>query len=138
MLSIVYSSKASEAFDEGQLVDVLLRSRRNNKRLGLSGMLLYRDGHFLQVIEGPEVELRERMAVIATDPRHSALRVLLEEQIPERMFPAWTMGHVASGDDEASAPGLRVAFEDLAENGAPRFSLTSLRELIRWYQVRAA
>jgi hypothetical protein len=100
-------------------------------------MLLYRDGHFLQVIEGPADELRERMAIIASDPRHSAVRVLLEEEIPERMFPAWTMGNVASGDDEAAAPGLRVAFEDLASDGELRFSLSSLRELIRWYQVRA-
>jgi hypothetical protein len=138
VLSIVYSSRASEFFNEAHLVDLLIRSRRNNKRLGLSGMLLYRDGMFLQVIEGPEEALRDRMAIIATDPRHSAVRVLLEEEIPERMFPAWTMGHVESGDDEASAPGLRVAFEDLAADDGLRFSLSSLRELIRWYQVRAA
>ncbi|RWZ68009.1 BLUF domain-containing protein [Labedella populi] len=137
MLSIVYSSRASDSFDEAYLVDLLLRSRRNNKRLGLSGMLLHHGGHFLQAIEGPEDALRERMAIIASDPRHSSLRMLLEEEIPERTFPAWTMGHVEA-DDEPAAPGLRNVFEALAAGGDVSDSLPSLRELIRWYQVRAA
>lgn len=139
MLSIVYSSTASASFDEGQLVDVLLRSRRNNKRLGLSGMLLYRDGMFLQVIEGPDDALRERMAIIATDPRHSEIRVLLEEDIAERMFPAWTMGHVETdASDDDRVPGLRAAFADLAAGRDLSDTLPALRGLIQWFQTNAA
>jgi hypothetical protein len=137
VLSIVYTSTASESFNEAHLVDVLIRSRRNNKRLALSGMLLYRDGMFLQVIEGPDDALRDRMAIIASDPRHSTVRVLLEEEISERMFPAWTMGHVEMADEEDRIPGVRSAFDALGEGRDVTDSLPALRELIRSYQVRA-
>jgi hypothetical protein len=135
MMSIVYSSRASAGFDPSHLVDVLLHSRRNNRRLGLSGMLLYRAGIFLQVIEGPEAVLRERMAIIASDPRHDGVDVLLEEPIAERMFPAWTMGSGDAAGD--SAPGLREAFEDLAAGRDMTASLPALRGIIRWFQVNA-
>lgn len=136
MLSIVYSSKATEAFEEAHLVDVLLRSRRNNRRLALSGMLIYRDGYFLQAIEGPEAELRERMTRIADDPRHSDIAVLLEEMIDERMFPAWTMGFQET-DAEAGdpAPGLQAVFDDIAAGRDPVETVPSLREVIRGFQT---
>jgi hypothetical protein len=135
MMSILYTSTASPSFDPAHLVDVLLLSRRNNKRIGLSGMLLYRDGVFLQVIEGPAHVLRERMAIIASDPRHRDVAVLLEEPIAERMFPAWTMGSGDAAGD--SAPGLREAFEDLAAGRDMTASLPALRGIIRWFQVNA-
>jgi hypothetical protein len=135
MMSILYASKAEPSFNPAHLIDLLLLSRRNNKRLGLSGMLLYRAGVFLQVIEGPAHVLRERMAIIASDPRHREVAVLLEEPIAERMFPAWTMG---SGDAAGeSVPGLREAFEDLAAGRDMTASLPALRGIIRWFQVNA-
>jgi hypothetical protein len=139
MLSIVYASRASESFNDAHLIDLLLLSRRNNKRLALSGMLLYRSGYFLQVIEGPEDVLRHRMAVIATDPRHTEVRVLLEETITERMFPAWTMGYEATNEDaDDRVPGLRAVFEDLVAGRDVGGRLSTIRGMIRWFQAHAA
>lgn len=134
MMSILYASKASASFSPAHLVDLLLLSRRNNRRLGLSGMLLYRAGIFLQVIEGPEPVLRERMRIIASDPRHDGVDVLLEEPIEERMFPAWTMGYGEAADD---VPGMRTAFDDLAAGRDMTDSVPALRALIRWFQINA-
>lgn len=134
MLSIAYSSRAAESFDPAHLVDLLLQSRRNNKRLGLSGMLVYRDGLFLQVIEGPEEVLRNRMAVIASDPRHSDVSVLIEETVDERMFPAWTMGFEEVHIDGDRAPELDAAFADLAAGRDLSDSLPGLRAVIRSFQ----
>jgi hypothetical protein len=139
MLSIVYTSRASEAFDAAHLVDLLLQSRRNNKRLGLSGMLLYRATYFLQVLEGPDDVVRDRMAIIASDPRHADVNVLLDEHIADRLFPAWTMGYAPAGDDgDDSIPGLRAAFDDLAAGRDLTRSLPDLRGVIRWFQLHAA
>ncbi len=139
MLSIVYASRATDAFDPAQLVDLLMRSRRNNKRLSLSGMLLYRDAHFMQVLEGPEDAVRERMAIIAADPRHADVVVLLEESADDRLFPAWTMGHVADvGDREERIPELRTLFADLDAGRDVSASLPTLRALIRRFQSNAA
>lgn len=98
MLSIVYSSVARAEFLDGDLITLLMNSRANNRRLGLSGLLLYRDGRFIQVLEGDEQDVRDRYAIIAADPRHRSVRILLEETIPERRFARWTMGYHALSD----------------------------------------
>lgn len=92
MLSLVYVSFATEPFSDAQLDALLEKSRRNNTRDGLSGMLLYRDGDFLQVLEGPEDKVREAYARIARDSRHGGIMLLDESQISERAFTDWSMG----------------------------------------------
>lgn len=152
LLSIVYSSRASAEVAEDDLAAILAASRRNNERLGLTGMLLFRQGRFIQIIEGPAAALRERMAIIVRDDRHTDLATLLEESIEERLFPSWSMGFEAISDEAAALPGYRSSFADLdagaddgdagddPESETARSSriLPALRELIRWYQVRSA
>jgi hypothetical protein len=54
MLSLVYASSAKQLFSEEDLTALLQQSRDNNTRLGLSGLLLYKDGNFMQVLERPD------------------------------------------------------------------------------------
>jgi len=52
----------------GDLDDILTASRRNNALMGISGLLLFIDGGFLQMLEGEERAVRElytRVAPIA-------------------------------------------------------------------------
>jgi len=51
---LVYVSSATELFSDTQLENLLLRSRQNNSTLGITGMLLYKDGNFMQCLEGPK------------------------------------------------------------------------------------
>ena len=141
-MSIVYASTATQPFSGEDLGELLTISRSNNDRLGLTGMLLYRSGRFLQVLEGPESAVKERMDVIADDPRHTAVRVLLHENLGSRQFPDWTMGYEPITDSMAEAmPGYRTTFSDsdrdTGEDEDPNASLRGLRELIRWFQERA-
>jgi hypothetical protein len=78
---------------EAELEALLLKSRERNSQLGLTGMLLYYDGAFMQVLEGPEENVRTLYARIGQDPRHHRIIRLLEEYIPERNFPDWSMGY---------------------------------------------
>lgn len=138
MLSIVYSSSASHPFDDGELSALLALSRENNARNGLTGMLLYRSGRFLQVIEGPGDVLRERMSIIAADPRHLDVHILLQETIDERQFPDWTMAYEPAPDaDPDDIPGYRTTFSDIEGDDDPQQSIAALRELISWFQDRA-
>jgi len=139
MLSIVYSSSAAHPFSDAELDALLAQSRANNERLGLTGMLLHRDGRFIQVLEGPDDALRERMATIAADQRHGRVTTLLEEEIGERQFPDWTMGF-ARADDAADTevPGFRRTFADLAEDRESSDTIRALRQLIGWYRDRPA
>ena len=92
MISTVYVSAARHAFTSAELEALLEKSRANNSRDGVSGVLLYRDGDFLQVLEGPEEAVRRTYARIARDPRHGGVIVLDESEITERNFGEWSMG----------------------------------------------
>jgi hypothetical protein len=54
MYQVFYSSAALVPFSDAELTDLLAVSRANNLRLGVTGMLLYHDGSFLQALEGEE------------------------------------------------------------------------------------
>lgn len=92
MLSLVYVSSAKQVFSEENLKALLQQSRDNNTKLGLSGMLLYKDGNFMQVLEGEEETLLALYNKIQLDRRHSGVLQLLRGQIQEREFASWSMG----------------------------------------------
>ena len=91
MHHIVYVSSATRLWSRTELFHLLDVCRRNNQRTGITGILLYRDGNFMQAIEGEEPELRNLMRTILLDPRHRDVIPLLDEPVPQREFPEWTM-----------------------------------------------
>jgi hypothetical protein len=92
MFFMVYTSSAVTPFTRSELTDLLEKSRVNNAALDISGMLLYKDGNFMQVLEGDEVAVRTLYDKVARDPRHRGLLVLLQGTLTERQFPDWSMG----------------------------------------------
>jgi FAD-dependent sensor of blue light len=92
MYRIVYVSSATEPFSERELEDLLEKSRQNNSKLGITGMLLYKDGNFMQCLEGPEEAVGTLAAKIKSDPRHRGVLVLLQGQLTQPEFSHWAMG----------------------------------------------
>jgi Sensors of blue-light using FAD len=92
MIEFVYSSSSVGQFTEDQLLELLAKSRRNNKNLDITGMLLFKDGDFLQVLEGEEDRVRALSKKIAEDPRHDNFKVQLVRPCTKREFPDWSMG----------------------------------------------
>lgn len=86
LLSLVYISASSHLMNDAELEAILQESRENNSELGLTGMLLYYEGAFMQVLEGSEEVVRSLYMRIAQDPRHHRILPLLEEYIAERNF----------------------------------------------------
>ncbi len=105
MKRVIYCSQATHDVSPDELVALLEVSRRNNEKVGLSGMLLYSSQSFLQVLEGDAVALQETYARIEADDRHINLRLLMDADVAAPLFPDWTMGfeHV---DDEDLADEL--------------------------------
>lgn len=87
---LVYVSSATTLWSETELDEILTTSRRNNARLGISGMLLYKGGNVMQVLEGDETRVRALFAKIAADPRHHGLITVWDDPEP-RQFTDWTM-----------------------------------------------
>jgi hypothetical protein len=126
-------------FDGLDLEALLQQSRAANRVAGVSGMLLFKNHRFLQLLEGREDAVRDKMQLIAEDARHYNVTVLLEEHLPERQFPDWTMGYAADATlRQVRIPGYRTTFDDIDfvpddHDAGP--VLPALRELIRWFRT---
>jgi hypothetical protein len=92
LIRIVYVSHEVRPLSTADLDALLEVSRRNNALLGVTGMLLYRDGDFMQVLEGEEDAVREIYRSIVADRRHSGILVLDDTPVPDREFAGWWMG----------------------------------------------
>lgn len=91
MITLLYLSSAAIKFSDNDLIGLLAKARENNTRLNVTGMLLYHDGNFLQVLEGEEAAVRPLFEKISQDPRHQSIIKLIERPLTERQFGAWSM-----------------------------------------------
>jgi len=105
LYSVTYVSSANAEFNEIALQELLQKARHNNARDGLTGMLLFKGGNFMQVLEGEEQIVRNRFRIIANDPRHKGALALLQGPIPARSFTDWSMGFQHLSTADASIPG---------------------------------
>ncbi len=94
LIQLVYISHSVEFETKDSLNELLSISRRNNTQQQLSGMLLYHNHQFFQVLEGPEHKVLSAFERIKKDPRHRACRKMLIEKIDQREFSHWSMGYL--------------------------------------------
>lgn len=89
---LVYVSRESKTMSAERLAALLAKSRRANQRRHITGMLLYRDGSFMQVLEGAKSEISNLFERIAKDSRHRQVDLLILEAADKRYFADWSMG----------------------------------------------
>lgn len=92
---LIYTSMASSNFDDADLPELLHLSRENNGSADVTGMLLYTDGSFFQVLEGDEPSLLKLFDTISADRRHEKVAKIIHEPIARRAFADWSMGFAA-------------------------------------------
>ncbi len=112
MYTAVYVSTATELFKDDELHQLLEASRRKNALLDITGLLLYKDGSFMQFLEGPKEPVLKLLSVIRDDPRHHSMIVILQEEHRGREFEAWSMAFERLYPKEEPAP---AGFTDLWE-----------------------
>lgn len=104
---LVYTSVANQKMSDENLKDLLKVIRDKNKRSNVTGMLLYLDPFFLQVLEGEETTLNNTFNSIKEDSRHYKVSLIYKKPIFERVFSNWTMGFNRLNDKELeSAEGF--------------------------------
>lgn len=108
MHKLLYVSNTKRDFPEEGLKTVLSGARRTNAALGVTGLLLYIDGGFLQVLEGERTVLQELYSKIAKDSRHWDAKLLLDNAGP-RNFGAWSMGFKALNQKSTDAGLVGIA-----------------------------
>jgi hypothetical protein len=91
MLQIIYASAASKQLTTSELVEIIDNGLSKNEKLGITGIVMYDAGSFLQVLEGPDDAVERLYTTIARDPRHTNVRLLSQKYITEREFGDWSM-----------------------------------------------
>lgn len=86
-----------------ELRDILTVCRNNNSRLKITGMLLHKDGNFVQALEGSKDDVLSLMERIKKDPRHHGIITLVEGYTDNRQFSDWSMGF-----QELNSPEVRL------------------------------
>ena len=109
---LVYVSAATEHFGAAELGELLDKARIKNSELGISGVLLFRDNSFFQVLEGHQESVQSLYDRIRQDPRHDQTLVLSERTLSDRNFGAWAMGFVNDQFEVDQLPGFVDFFRD--------------------------
>lgn len=92
VFQIVYASAATVPFSDDDLVELLTKARTNNEALGVTGMLLYHEGSFIQALEGEQAVVEALYERIGRDERHDHTLLLFKGAAEDRAFDEWTMG----------------------------------------------
>ena len=93
LVRLLYASRAIDTSDAA-IEAILTQSRQHNPECGITGILCYGGGVFLQAIEGGRLAVSELYGHIQKDVRHKEVVLLHYEEILERRFGGWTMGQV--------------------------------------------
>lgn len=92
LANLVYVSNACYQMSDNDLLDILETARKFNEIRNITGLLLYRDGFFIQALEGDFDKIGELFEHICQDRRHTNIIKLYHETIEERRFSQWAMG----------------------------------------------
>jgi hypothetical protein len=101
LIYILYTSKKADHFAVDDLIQVLNTSRIKNKRNGITGVLIYNKGYFLQILEGDMTVVNTLFYEhILKDKRHEKVAILSQGPIEQRDFTNWDMGFYGTSQNE--------------------------------------
>lgn len=115
---LVYVSQAVDDLSYTDIREILEVSRKNNSAQNITGILILRDGYFLQVLEGDEKHIHALVAKIKDDDRNYRLQVKIEAESDTRLFDKWSMAFL-DGDIEANSTVDLIKLFDLCVKAGP-------------------
>jgi len=118
-VQLIYISRSMLVFDRQSLQELLRKSRIRNSEAGITGILLFNNGDFFQILEGPQTRVDTLYDIIRMDDRHKEIRLVSRKEDVEPIFAEWRMGFVDLGS--SSLPG----FSEALQNPKSLFTLTS-------------
>jgi hypothetical protein len=130
LVRLLYASRTVDGRPE-TIESILSQSRQFNPTCGITGILCYGGGIFLQAIEGGRTAISELYGHIQKDERHKDVVLLHYEEITERRFGGWTMGQV---DTSRVNTNILLKYSERAEldpySVSGKVSLALLEELM--------
>jgi len=113
IFQLVYVSEACPDLSYTDLENILFSARQRNSNLSVTGMLIYRDGFFIQFLEGSQKNVKEVIGRIIQDRRHTKLRIVGEWHSLKRYFEKWSMSFVDGDLLEDIHPFLQQILSDV-------------------------
>ena len=111
----VYSSRAEDGFTPQRLEAILEKARTNNATLGITGILLFSDGYFVQLLEGKQATVLKLLDKIRADDEHHDFQPLLAQEAGARLFGNWSMAYVALSAEKIRQYGGSMGVNDARE-----------------------
>ncbi|MEY4563467.1 MAG: hypothetical protein RLZZ618_2744 [Pseudomonadota bacterium] len=111
LVRLMYASRAADSVTQDELAQIMKRAKADNPAAGITGVLCFSAGVFLQVLEGGRASVNALYNRIAQDRRHSDVTLLSFEEIGERSFACWSMGQV---NLSRINPGLLLKYSETA------------------------
>ena len=113
MKSLIYFSHASRTMKDDELQSLLSHARSYNTSRGITGLLLYQAGYFLQALEGEDSAVLTLFEKIQRDTRHHTVTKLYDQDVSERSFQEWHMGfHIVVGKELEDIDGYSDVLAD--------------------------
>lgn len=133
LLQLIYISTATKKLPHWDLNKILEEARPANHAKNITGMLLYRDGLFMQVLEGEASAIEALYNNIKKDTRHRNVHIVSHEKIAEREFSEWTMGFKNISNDIEGANHFLDSgpdeFDSSMHSSAAKKLLTTFRDM---------
>lgn len=114
---MIYFSTAIIGLTIEDVEEIVRISSRNNAKRGVTGLLLFHEGRFLQILEGAEEVVDQLFEKIEEDERHTQIDVILTLQSRTRLFSQWSMGlkhlsveDINQLDTEFTTSGIKSKF----------------------------
>ena len=111
LVRLMYASRALPSVNQEELLAIVRKSKANNPAVGVTGVLCFSEGIFLQALEGGRSAVNKLYNRIASDPRHTDVQLLCYEEVGERRFAGWSMGQV---NMSRLNPGLLLKYSEKA------------------------
>ena len=119
LYTFVYCSRAAEGVDDAEVGRIVEAAQRRNVSRGITGVLVFGNGVFFQLLEGPAVEVQKLIANLHCDPRHCDVVSLdWSEERRERLYPNWEMERVEADDIRAVLNDALLSSEHQADVAA--------------------
>lgn len=130
---IIYVSSARELLSEKQLNELLSLCRIANKKHNITGLLLYEDGNYMQVIEGEAADIDQLYFNIQHDQKHTGIITLLNEPIQQREFSNWSMAfkNLSLEEKEGFSDFMSTSAEDSLLSGNANTLLLSFKKSLQ-------
>lgn len=88
---------------EEQVGDIVQQAARRNKKAGITGLLVFVEGQFIQILEGESTAVEATFERICCDFRHAQVKLVDLVAVKERLFASWSMARLCEGEDPESS-----------------------------------